>query len=69
MKLTENRDYCGQEKTEEMLNVELRNGIEFDLDLSTEYFNANETEIRGKENIRKAVKSLLSTGALPSEIE
>lgn len=50
-------------------NVELRNGIEFDLDLSTEYFNANETEIRGKENIRKAVKSLLVTGALPSEIE
>ena len=50
-------------------NVELRNGIEFDLDLGTEYFNANETEIRGKENIRKAVKSLLVTGALPSEIE
>lgn len=51
------------------LNVILKNGRTFSLDLGTEHFNANSTEIVGKEKIKDAVKSLLTNGILPMYIE
>ena len=47
------------------LKIILKNGRTFSLDLGTEHFNANSTEIIGKERIKEAVKSLLTNGELP----
>ena len=46
------------------ITVLLKNGRTFSLDLGTEHFNANNTEIVGKEQIKNAVRSLLATGEL-----